>query len=386
MLFSGVIYAWSILKVPMAENFGWTPAQLALNFTLTMCFYCVGLITNGLLEKRIGSKPTIIIGAVLAFIGFMLTSRISGEKLWHLYFFYSALGGTGIGMAYGCIISAVGAWFPDRKGTCTGVLMMAFGLSTLILGNVAPRLFAVPGIGWRGTYVVYGIALGIALLIAGLIIRRPGKDTVLPPVKVAAVDSNKFATVECTPGQMVRRPSFWLMFIGIPLIAAVGSTTISFANDLSVSLGASVELAALLVGMLSVFNGLGRIISGKVFDMLGCKKGLVLATIVGIIATVVVIISVLTDALVLCAIGICLAGLSYGACPTAGATITAIFYGQKHFSQNFAILNINLCTGSFIATGANALMARSGGFIVPFAVLTLSAVIALALIGSIKKP
>ena len=44
MLFAGVIYTWSILKAPLADSFGWTASQLALNFTLTMCFYCIGCI------------------------------------------------------------------------------------------------------------------------------------------------------------------------------------------------------------------------------------------------------------------------------------------------------------------------------------------------------
>ena len=40
MLFAGIIYAWSILKAPLAVEFGWNPAELALNFTIMMCFFC----------------------------------------------------------------------------------------------------------------------------------------------------------------------------------------------------------------------------------------------------------------------------------------------------------------------------------------------------------
>ena len=41
MLFAGVIYAWSVLKAPLAAEFGWEAPQLALNFTLTLCFFCI---------------------------------------------------------------------------------------------------------------------------------------------------------------------------------------------------------------------------------------------------------------------------------------------------------------------------------------------------------
>ncbi len=55
LLFAGIIYGWSILKAPLAADFGWTADQLALNFTLTMCFFCLGGMAGGLLSKRIGS-------------------------------------------------------------------------------------------------------------------------------------------------------------------------------------------------------------------------------------------------------------------------------------------------------------------------------------------
>ncbi|MBE6815577.1 MAG: OFA family MFS transporter, partial [Ruminococcaceae bacterium] len=42
MLFSGVLYAWSILKIPFKEDFGFSDSTLAFNFTLTMCFFCLG--------------------------------------------------------------------------------------------------------------------------------------------------------------------------------------------------------------------------------------------------------------------------------------------------------------------------------------------------------
>ena len=42
MLFAGIIYAWSILKIPFASELSFDASALALNFTLTMCFFCLG--------------------------------------------------------------------------------------------------------------------------------------------------------------------------------------------------------------------------------------------------------------------------------------------------------------------------------------------------------
>lgn len=52
IFFAGIIYAWSILKVPFEQEFGWSPSQLSLNFTLTMCSFCLGSLASGLLLKK----------------------------------------------------------------------------------------------------------------------------------------------------------------------------------------------------------------------------------------------------------------------------------------------------------------------------------------------
>ena len=56
MLFAGVIYAWSILKVPFAQELAYAPSMLALNFTLTMCFFCIGGLVSSFLVKKFGTK------------------------------------------------------------------------------------------------------------------------------------------------------------------------------------------------------------------------------------------------------------------------------------------------------------------------------------------
>lgn len=71
MLFSGVIYAWSILKAPLQEAFNWTTPQLALNFTLAMCFFCLGGFIRSLMAKRIGERWVVCAGAILTAAGFI---------------------------------------------------------------------------------------------------------------------------------------------------------------------------------------------------------------------------------------------------------------------------------------------------------------------------
>ena len=157
MLFAGIIYAWSILKVPLAEELGYAGSALALNFTLTMSFFCIGGLISSFFVRKLGTKFTLMLAGLMAGIGFVLSSFLTAGCTWMLYLTYAFLSGLGIGIAYIVIISTVNAWFPDKRGTSSGALMMGFGASSLVLGNVADALFAA-ALGWRTTYIIIGIA------------------------------------------------------------------------------------------------------------------------------------------------------------------------------------------------------------------------------------
>ena len=140
MLFAGVLYAWSILKSPLTTEFGWSASALALNFTLAMSFFCIGGLLGANLSKRAGHRIALIVAGILALMGFVFTSMLPSTSVGMLYITYGVLAGLGIGIAYNVIISTVSIWFPDKKGVCSGCLMMGFGASALILGNFANSL------------------------------------------------------------------------------------------------------------------------------------------------------------------------------------------------------------------------------------------------------
>ena len=169
-------------------------------------------------------------------------------------------------------------------------------------------------------------------------------------------------------------------------LTAVGNSVISFARDLAISVGSEAELATTLVGILAVCNGFGRILTGSLFDNIGRRKTMIVANIITIVAAGVVLVSIISNSVVLCIAGLCLTGLSYGSSPTVSAAFTSAFYGTKYYQTNFSIMNFNLLFASFIATVCSNLMISSGGYTTPFILLLALSVVALILNLSIKKP
>lgn len=381
MLFAGILYAWSILKAPFSGEFGWTPSELAFNFTVTMSFFCIGGLLGAHISKRMGSRFAITVSGVLAAGGFALTSLLTGTSVFLLYLTYGLLAGLGIGISYNVVVATVSAWFPDKKGLCSGCLMMGFGASALVLGNWASSMFD-GAIGWRKTYVILGLALGVVLILAGWILKRPGADQVLP--KAAAKESTQIQ--DFTTRQMLRRPSFWMAFLYLVFLSAVGSSVISFARDLALSVGATAGLATSLVGILSICNGLGRMVTGAAFDALGRRRTMLIANGLTICAAGAILIATCTDSLVLCVLGLCLTGLSYGSCSTTTATFPSVFFGMKHYPTNVACMTFNLMGGSLVATLSSLLLTATGGYVAPFLLLLGLTLTALGLNLAIRKP
>lgn len=386
MLFAGILYAWSILKAPLATEFGWGTSDLALNFTLAMTFFCIGGLFGARLSGRFGHKVSLIISGVFSALGFILTAVLKTPSVFMLYITYGVLAGTGIGIAYNVVISTVNSWFPDRKGLCSGCLMMGFGASALLLGNLADSLFE-SNLGWRVTYIILGTLLFVVLFSAGILLKKPSSDISFSAKKsVNNEKSEEFINNDFTSKQMLCRPSFWAAFICISFLAAVGSSVISFAKDLAMSVNAPDKLAVSLVGVLSVCNGIGRILTGAVFDVIGRRKTMIYANILTICAAGIILFAVKVSSLPVCIVGLCLTGLSYGACPTITAAFTSSFFGMKYFSSNMALMTFTVMVGSFIATASNKILEITGGYTSAFVMLLGITFVALILNIFIKRP
>ena len=386
LAFAGIIYAWSILKVPLVEDFGWGNTELALNFTLTMCTFCIGGFLGSRIKEAVGANLTLICSGLLAGGGFALVSLMKGNIIM-LYISYAVLAGLGIGVAYNVVISSVNAWFPDKRGFCSGCLLMGFGMTSLVFGSLLDSLFANKAFGWRKTFLWFGIIMAAMICLAGFVIRKPSDDIVFPEgKKKKAKKAENFEVVDMSPLQMLSRPSFWISFVYMTCLVAVGNSVISFAKDLALSTGASAALATTLVGVLSACNGLGRILTGALFDAAGRRFTMIAANVLSIVAAGITLLSVVFNSLPMCIIGLCLVGMAYGACPTVGSAFASSFYGQKYFATNYSIVNFNLFAASFIATACASLRTATNGFVAPFILLLCLACFALVLNICVKRP
>ncbi len=231
MLFAGILYAWSILKAPFFRRIWLDVLGAGLQFHgYHVVFFCMGGLLGAQISKRMGSRFAILVSGVLAAGGFILTSLLTGSSVFFLYLTYGVLAGLGIGISYNVVVATVSAWFPDQKGLCSGCLMMGFGASALVLGNWASAMFD-GAIGWRKTYVILGLALGVVLILAGWIPEAARSRSAPSPGGSQRVDPDPglHHEAKCCAAPA----SGWRFFIW----CFCRSSVISFARDLALSVG-----------------------------------------------------------------------------------------------------------------------------------------------------
>jgi OFA family oxalate/formate antiporter-like MFS transporter len=175
-------------------------------------------------------------------------------------------------------------WFPDRKGMITGAAVAGFGFGALGWIKVAGAWGdLITRFGLNGTFIIYGIAFTVLVLIGSTAMRFPPEGW-LPEgfTPSVGVDSG---SVTYTPREMLRTPQFHLISLTFAVSAGAGLMAIGLmklypVEALMESGMSSIEASAVAGTAMAVFfslaNGVGRLAWGAVSDRLGRKLSIII--------------------------------------------------------------------------------------------------------------
>lgn len=80
---------------------------------------------------KVGPRRLALVGGITLGFGYMVAAIGGGTVFWAVLLGIGLIGGTGIGLAYVVPITVGMRWFPDRKGTITGLAVAGFGFGAL---------------------------------------------------------------------------------------------------------------------------------------------------------------------------------------------------------------------------------------------------------------
>ncbi len=360
----GAVYIWSVFQTPLKAVFPtWTEANVTLPAQIVLAAFAAAVIFGGRIQDKLGPRRVATAGGIILGLGLIL-ARFTGNfgpsgALFWLVLTFSLLGGIGIGVAYVCPIATCVKWFPDKRGLITGLAVAGFGAGAFFFAPLAKALiaggqyqllgaslFGLPKLGVFSTFMTLGIIFLIAVVAGAQLLRNPPPGYVpvgwTPPAPKAGAPSK----ADFTPGEMLKTGRFWLLWItyfagctaGLQVIMKASPVWQSFAVGKltppidATTFGAISAAGAMAVSILAIFNSLGRILWGKISDVIGRKPTLFIMFILCGVA-MLFLDSLRVYGLYLT--GISVVGLCFGGYLALYPAVTADYYGTRHYGVNY---------------------------------------------------
>jgi OFA family oxalate/formate antiporter-like MFS transporter len=361
----GTVYAFSVFVRPLEAEFGWGRTTTQWAFSFALAAFAIAMIPAGRLQDRIGPRKVASIGGLLLGLSFVLGALlVDASRPWALYLTYGILGGAGIGFAYVCPIAAASKWYPDKKGLITGLAVAGFGAGALFFAGPASTLLLPPGngqqlgasgvllvalgvkagtgfgIGWKSFFVLHGVVCAAGVLLGATLLRNPPEGWSPPGWKGAAAAAAKNREMEWR--QMLDTPlacMLWLTFIfgATSGLMAIGqwkpmmSNLLqgrTFAPEWMGSFGRFVEP----VGILAIFNALGRIFWGKVSDIIDRPRAMMMMFLAQGMAFMILVSVESTVAVFFASAWV---GLNFGGNFALFPSATGDYFGSKNLGANY---------------------------------------------------
>src|SRR6185437_9695630 len=227
---------------------------------------------EGWLIDRLGPRLFLTIGGILVGIGW--TGMGYAQGLTQFYFLYG-MAGVGAAFIYSGSIATALKWFPDMRGTASGLITAGFGAGSAIFIPIIARILTHST--YTKAFLYTGIAQGLVIVIAAQTLHNPGPDfNVSPTAKKAVSPRIRRNTQQFNSAQMLATPQFWVLYVAFVLTSVGGLMITAQASPVgrSLAIPAAVVVAALATSRLA--NGLGRILWGIFSDFVGREMAMVI--------------------------------------------------------------------------------------------------------------
>jgi len=262
----GAVYAWSVFRVPLAKQFGWSISEVTLTFTISIFVLGIAAFFGGLWLNRKGPRIVALTGGTLYGLGVFLAS-FSAHKLWWLYLSYGLIGGIGLGFGYIVPVAVLVKWFPDRRGLITGIAVGGFGAGALVTAPVATRLIQTVGV--LSTFAYLGIAYLVVTVVAGFFMQNPPDGWRPGGWTPTASETSQRAGHDYTLSEALKTWQWYALWLLLFLNTCAGISIISQEAPIFQELtGVSAVVAGGMVGVASLGNAVGRVLWAWVSDLI----------------------------------------------------------------------------------------------------------------------
>jgi cyanate permease len=268
------IASFGVVVLAIEQEFHTSRALASLGVALALGVGgAISPLAAGLIE-RWSIKRTMMLGVVVGSLGYVALAL--APTIGFFLAAYALLVGVGALLAGGFSASIlVSNWFPGANGRALGVVMIPLGAMLVPLAG-APILEAV---GLRRLYLLMAAANLLLLPLLLLVRDRPAEfgDPERQPVELSP------PPVIATPmrvAEILRRPQFWLLILGMGLLDGSGMVKISQLVALTAERGFTLHQATLLLSVSGGAGAVGTLLFGWLADRIGGAAALTVNALV----------------------------------------------------------------------------------------------------------
>jgi OFA family oxalate/formate antiporter-like MFS transporter len=258
----GAAYAYSVYTIPLVESKGWSASSVTIAFTVMMALGGASAAVFGRFVERSGPRKSAMLAAILFGLGQAGSGfAVEINSLVLFVLTYGLMSGIGLGIGYIAPVSTLVKWFPDRRGLATGMAVLGFGSGALITAPVAASLMESVGI--TTTFYILGASYFTLMFFGALYIAPPPKGWLPHSMKSTSISGTMKRVRDLsslTAKEAVKTKHFWMLWTIMIINTSAGIMMISVASPMAQTIGGlSAASAGLMVGLMGIFNGAGRL-------------------------------------------------------------------------------------------------------------------------------
>jgi MFS family permease len=335
-IFSAAFFqGFGVLIIPIERTFGWDRWVISSAMSLRQLQSGVVSPTVGLLLDRFSARKLIFWSAVISGAGFIGLGFANGLLTFFLYFVVICLGASGVSHAvtWPVIISR---WFRRNRGLAIGLAVMGpiFGTPLVIVNTQMEEAY-----GWRAVLFIYGAIVLIGVTLLSMLVRdrpepyglRPDGD---PPQESPAIGpsidaATRPADAGLTLQAVLRTKEFWLFASYLSGTFIINSAVqVHMIPYFEQDVGLTAAWAAVVMAMVYITSGIGRIGGGYLLDRIDYRY--VLAVVAAIMGFSLLYLQVATVKSLWATVPFALMfGISLGVLVPMRGAVGAIMFGTR---------------------------------------------------------
>jgi MFS transporter, OFA family, oxalate/formate antiporter len=377
-------YGWTLFVNPIADKHHWSRAAIQVAFTIFVLTETWLVPIEGYLVDRFGPRIVVMIGGILCGLGWVINSHADTLTLLYVG---AAVGGIGAGAVYGTCVGNSLKWFPDRRGLAAGLTAAGFGAGSAL--TIVPISAFIKSNGYEAAFLYFGIGQGLVVFALSWLL------TVAPEARnIAKASKVQQTRREYSPGEVVRKPVFWVMYAMFVMVGAGGLMAVAqlapIAKDFKIA-DVPVDIMGLVLPALTfalaidrVLNGVTRPFFGWVSDQIGRELTMLIAF--GLEAVGIMALYTFGQSPVAFVILTGLVFFAWGEIYSLFPSTCADTFGAKYAASNAGLLYTAKGTASLLVPLSSVLAAATGSWHAVFIVAAVLNAVAALMAWFVLRP